>query len=208
MPALTLTPKTRRPKRTNEQRSAEMKARLLDATIECLFELGYASTTTTEVCRRADVSRGAQLHHFPTRASLVTAAVELLFDRLHAEFERSIERVPPETSRAEASIDLLWKMVSGKTFHAWLEIVVASRTDAELSASVRRMSGRFGEAIRSTYRRLFPEIHRGDPFLDSIPEFLFSTLEGLALHAIAEPEDGRAERILGLLKLLSNQLGE
>ncbi|MBV9832442.1 MAG: helix-turn-helix transcriptional regulator, partial [Marmoricola sp.] len=53
-----------------------MRQRLLDATIECLVEHGWSGTSTTLVSQRAGVSRGAQLHHFPTKNDLVVAAVE------------------------------------------------------------------------------------------------------------------------------------
>ncbi len=52
-----------------EERSAETRRRLLDATVACLFERGYAGTTTTELARRAGVSRGAQMHHFPKKGA-------------------------------------------------------------------------------------------------------------------------------------------
>ena len=70
-----------RRRRTQEERSAETRTRLLDAAIECLLKLGYAGTTTTEIATRAKVSRGAQLHHYPTKQELLTAAVEHLFER-------------------------------------------------------------------------------------------------------------------------------
>jgi AcrR family transcriptional regulator len=58
-----------------------MRARLLEATVECLVERGFAGTSTTLVSERAGVSRGAQLHHFPTKNALVVAAVEHLTDK-------------------------------------------------------------------------------------------------------------------------------
>jgi len=48
---------------------------LLDATIDCLVEEGYSGTTTTRVVERAGLSRGAQVHHFPTKSQLVAEAV-------------------------------------------------------------------------------------------------------------------------------------
>lgn len=62
-------------RRAQAGRSAATRARLLDATIECLVEHGYTGTTTTAVAQRAGVSRGAQLHHYGTREQLVAAAV-------------------------------------------------------------------------------------------------------------------------------------
>ena len=55
-----------------QERSRATQARLLEATVECLVEHGWSGTTTTVVAERAGVSRGAQLHHYPTRAALVT----------------------------------------------------------------------------------------------------------------------------------------
>ena len=53
-----------------------MRARLLEATVELLVDKGYAGTSTTLVSERAGVSRGAQLHHFPTKQDLDVAAVQ------------------------------------------------------------------------------------------------------------------------------------
>ena len=68
------------------------------ATIDCLVERGWAGTTTTEVAERAGVSRGAQLHHFPTRVALVTSAVRHLAEQWLAEF-RSLEARPSSAQR-------------------------------------------------------------------------------------------------------------
>ena len=74
-------------RRTQEERSAATQTRLLDAAVECLVELGYGATTTTVVAERAGVSRGAQLHHFATRADLVGAAVQHVFAGLTEDYD-------------------------------------------------------------------------------------------------------------------------
>src|SRR5665213_1746323 len=75
------TPKGRRPQ---PERRAAMQERLLDATVECLVEVGWARTTLPEVVARADVGRGAQVHHFPTKAALMAAVGEhLLLSLIH-----------------------------------------------------------------------------------------------------------------------------
>lgn len=68
----------RRPRRTQEERSATTRALLLDATIDCLIEFGYANTTTARVAERAGVSRGAQVHHFTTKTALLAEAIRHL----------------------------------------------------------------------------------------------------------------------------------
>ena len=54
-----------RQRRTQAQRVAETRGRLLDATVECLAEIGYARMTTGDVAERAGMSRGAQLYKHP-----------------------------------------------------------------------------------------------------------------------------------------------
>src|SRR3954469_18234781 len=99
-----------------QARSLATRAALLDAAVDCLVERGYAATTTIETARRAGVSRGAQLHHFPTKAQLLATAVEHLFDRRRAEFLAALAAIDPAADRLDAAIDLLWSMFQGPAF--------------------------------------------------------------------------------------------
>ena len=64
--------------RRQQDRSRVTRERLVEAAIECLAEMGYAATSTNAVCERAGLSRGAQLHHFPSKHELLAGAVEHL----------------------------------------------------------------------------------------------------------------------------------
>lgn len=194
----------RKTRRTQAERSALTRAQLLDATVECLSVLGYARTTTTEIADRAGVSRGAQLHHFPTKAELVITAVGHLFDRRHAEFVDAMARLPAGVPRAAAAIDLLWRMVSGPTFYAWLEIAVAARTDPELREPVASLTARFMESVRQTFADLFPAPRDPNPFYDVAPFFVFALMDGLALEKIVSAEPERIRSVLDALKALAN----
>jgi AcrR family transcriptional regulator len=199
--------KPARQRRTQAERSATTRAQLLDATIDCLIERGWAGTTTTEVAERAGVSRGAQLHHFPSKAELVAAAVEHLFHRRHEEFRRAFEALPPDVDRAAAAIDLLWPMVSGPTFYAWLELAVAARTDPELRSQLAPIGQRFSENVERWFRELFPPPANPGPFYDAAPAFAFAVMEALAvIKMVAEDRPHFAavrDKLLGTLKLLA-----
>ena len=58
-----------RRRRTQAERREETRTALLDATIECLVEFGYAKTTTGRIADLAGVSRGAQIPYFRTGRS-------------------------------------------------------------------------------------------------------------------------------------------
>jgi AcrR family transcriptional regulator len=195
-----------RVRRTQAERSATTRARLLDATLDCLCDLGYARTTTPEIARRAGLSRGAQLHHFPTKTELVTSAVEHLFERRHQEFRAAFARVPAGADRYAAAIDILWSMVSGPTFDAWLELAVAARSDPELRIAVHGLTQRMRTLVDDTFRDLFPAGRTTDPFFAIAPRFTFALLDGLALERISGIDETQLAQVIDALKALAGLL--
>jgi AcrR family transcriptional regulator len=188
-------------RRTQAERSAAMRARLLDATIASLAELGWARTTTTEVVRRAGVSRGAQVHHFPTKDDLVVAAIDHLFTRRQAEFREAFGELPDDERTADRAVDLLWQTVQGATFRAWLEVIVAARTDDRLHAALEPVEHRFHEDVERTFLELFP----GAPTI--AVRFAFTVLDGLAVEQIGCTRHD-ADEMLGVLKFLATTIGD
>ena len=60
------------------QKSASTRELIIEAAIKCLVELGYARTTTTVIAEKAGLSRGAMLHHFPSKLGIIRAAVSIV----------------------------------------------------------------------------------------------------------------------------------
>jgi AcrR family transcriptional regulator len=169
-----------------EERSAETRRRLLDATVACLFERGYAGTTTTEIATRAGVSRGAQLHHFPRKDELVVSALEHVFELRLRDLSVAIAEPPPgnREHRLAAIIDSMWPMFKGPTFYAWLELVVASRTDPALNDAVRAASERFGEGFRIGLAALLDWPAGREDTLQDLINVIFGQLEAMALERV------------------------
>jgi len=186
-----------------QERSIATRAALLDAALQCLVERGYAATTTIETARRAGVSRGAQLHHFPTKAQLLTAAVQHLFDRRRAEFVDALAAVDPDADRLDAAIDLLWSMFQGPVFVAWTELWVAARTDPALAAALVAVERRFTEESRAMFTDMFPVEPGGDPaFYDIGRDFAFAVMTGVALQRLFPHGERPAADYLDALKHL------
>src|SRR5205085_6681446 len=89
-------PQAARVPRTQQQRRDETRRALLDAAVESLIEVGFARTTTLEVQRRANASRGALLHHFPSKTALLVAAVDHLAFMRGAQLKRLAAELPEE----------------------------------------------------------------------------------------------------------------
>lgn len=132
--------------RTQAERRAQTRAALLDATIDCLVDLGYARTSVQEICARAGVSKGAVQHHFSAKAELMAAAVEHLTEKLRGRLAASITALPGGASGVAAAIDLLWEGYSGTLSTAATELWVAARTDPELRAAIRPVDRALGRS--------------------------------------------------------------
>lgn len=172
----------KQPRRTQAERSAATREQLLDATLDCLVELGYGGTTTTVVADRAGVSRGAQLHHFPTRASLVAAAVEHLFRGLTEEYQTGFAGLHPGSDQLREAIDLLWSMFTKPRYLAALELYTAARTDEVLRRQVRPVAERHEANVRELARRYFPEPALRDPRgFEAILSLILDTMQGMAV---------------------------
>jgi AcrR family transcriptional regulator len=179
-----------RRRRTQEERSATTRAALLDATIECLVEYGYANLTTTRVVERAGVSRGAQVHHFPTKAELVSEAVRHLAAKRVEEFLQTMPRLPrSEERRVSRILDLIWEVHTSPLFEAALELWVAARTDPELRGSLTAVEQDVSQTVASAGPSLFPELASRPDFQTDVDSAM-AAIRGLALlRFVNEPED-------------------
>ncbi len=191
MEASTVKPGAKPPRRrTQAERTATTRAALLDATIDCLVEEGYAGTTTTRIVERAGVSRGAQVHHFPTKAELVAEAVRHLAERRAEEFVAEALEVPARGRRRfERVLDLLWKIHMGPLFTASVELWVAARADAELRARLLEVEREIAAITASGVNDLFPDLAKVPAFREAVDASL-ATMRGLALlgFVVGEPE--------------------
>lgn len=167
---------------TQDEKTAETRRRLLDAAILCVVDRGYANTTTSEIAERAGLSRGAQLYHFPKKEELLTSAVGHLFQLMFTEIKEKVSRLSDLNDRRAAAIEMLWEIANGPLTTAWIELVVASRTDSFLRESVRLVNDRLTELIDRSFKELFgrPESANGD--YDLAPQMVMLILEAMALE--------------------------
>lgn len=181
--------------RTQAERSERTRELLLDATISCLVELGYARTTVHEICRRAGLSRGAQQHHFTTKAELMTSALEHLFRRLGEEIMAATANLPPGPERLDEGIDLLWRAYSGALSTAAVELWVAARTDAELRRSLLPVDRELGHLTLEFYRRIAgPSVDEAR--LETMLLLTVNLIRGLALDAMIGGDAARRTALL------------
>jgi AcrR family transcriptional regulator len=172
---------TATPKSWQQTKSERTRTAILEAAVNCFYELGYASTTTERIARQAGVSRGAMLHHFPTRFDLIKATVEYLNQQrlaMFAEEESRIQR-DAEHSRIEEGIDAYWRQLNTPIFTVFQELKIAARTDKDLEQVLAPALREFNRAWYQAVQQIFPDLALSEAFLRTsyLTQYL---LEGMA----------------------------
>jgi AcrR family transcriptional regulator len=193
-----------RRRRTQRERREATRARLLAAAIRALVEIGYARTTTTEVCRRARVSQGALFLHFASKSELVAAAAERLFADLVDDYRARFAAIGPAADRCEAAVETLWQIFEQPRIHAAYELYVAARSDRELAVRLGPVAERHAANLRREAYAIFPEA-AGAPRLDALIDVAVNAMQGATLGA-APSDGGRRMRAL-LVELVRDACG-
>ena len=179
-------------RRTQEQRSAETRTRLLDATIECLVRYGYNGTTTPRVAEMAGVTRGAQVHHFGSKNDLVIAALQHLAAKRTAAVVGNVADLSAAEDPIGEVLNLLWDLHQGPMFVAAVELWVAGRTDPALGREVAKFESIVATNLMTAVAEFVPdEIHK--PMLD----FLYTAMDalrGILIASFVDADPSRARR--------------
>jgi AcrR family transcriptional regulator len=107
----------------NDTRSSATKARLINSTIESLIEIGFTKTTGVEVCRRAQLTRGALNHHFPDFSGLLVETLQSIYLQL-------LEiKLPLDVGLMEHILQEGHARIIRPEFKAVIELWLASKND-------------------------------------------------------------------------------
>jgi AcrR family transcriptional regulator len=185
------------------QKSAATRRQIIEAAIDCFVRLGYAQTTTTRIANAAGLSRGAMLHHFPTKLDIVQAAVEELHAKRLKAFRKAVEGLPPPgKGRVRAAVQAYWQHARHPMFVAFFELSVAARTERELEAIMRPAQSAFDEAWVQTARDAFPEWQSEPEVFDLALHLSRYLVEGMAVGFLTNEETERGQHILEYLEKL------
>lgn len=178
-------------RRTQAERSAASRARLLDATIECLMIYGYSDTTTTKIAKVAGLTRGAQLHHFRAKSDMVVAAIEHLAQLRAQAVMAEVDRFDPGSNFFTSLLDYLWELHQGPLFAATVELWVAARTDRALAREIEKVEPIVNTALIAAAEHVMPA---GSSASKELGDFVFTAMDTLRGILVASFVDGDADR--------------
>jgi AcrR family transcriptional regulator len=178
-----------------QRRSAETRVALLEATIESLVKLGYARTSTQTIADFAGITRGAMGHHYATRLDLISAVTDYTFYKRMEIYLHEIEMLTLEDRRRPAvAMDLYVQNSRRREFQAYVELLVASRTDEELRVVFLPKARRFRQIWHSEMERVFPGWEGKEPLIRLCSDFATLINEALLINSqlIDSPADQQA----------------
>jgi AcrR family transcriptional regulator len=112
-------------RRSQAARTAETRAKILDAVIECITEVGFQRTTAAEITRRAGVTWGAVQHQFGGKNGILRAVVQDSFDR----FAERLSDIPgleaPLEDRVAGFVDGAWEHFGSDDYRSTFEILLS-----------------------------------------------------------------------------------
>lgn len=192
------------PARGDSPKSRRTRARILEAAMQLFADAGYAGATNARIAEAADLTRGAMLYHFDTREALVTAAIAHIQKARVAMFQSSAAKRPAGADASDYAIDAYWRLLHEPPFVAFAELEAAARTDPWLEGAIRPAQVAFDRVQFESAGSLF-QAGSGARFQASRDLARFM-LEGLARAKLADDADGRAARLIEVVKRATHAL--
>lgn len=189
-------------RRSQAERTASMRARLIDAAVDCLNRLGYSATTLSTIAEAAGVSRGGMLHQFPSKVDLMLAVVAYASGADERSHQPPVlndhdDKLAYFMSRTEAT----WTVLIQEPAMAKLEIMMAARSDKVLAAKLPDMFNSIEKNRRQQMWARAQEIGIEDrEAIDAMVGLHMAAMRGLAMELLVTGDRDQVERSFALLK--------
>ncbi len=183
----------RRPPGGSQQRADRTREAVLDETVRCVIDEGYAAASAKHIAERAGVTWGVVQYHFGDRDGLLMAVV----DRGFAELLDSLRNLPPPSAgqtrrkRVELVVHAAWEVFSSPTSRASLEILIGTRAMRDKRAT--RHLVELQRAITDLSRDIAEGLD--SPHTAAVGELIWATMRGLVVSQLvmAAPLDSSPE---------------
>jgi AcrR family transcriptional regulator len=183
-----------------QARSVATREKLIEAALDTIFDVGYEKASTPEFSRRAGVSRGALLHHFPARSDIMVASMETLLRGGTDEIRDMAASVSRNEIGLDAFIDWLHQLFSGRFFYLSVEFINGSRTDAELRARMIPVVREFHEALDEIWRGFCEPTDLSAQEAAVVLNMTLCLLRGMGIQTVLRQDPAYFKRLLDAWK--------
>lgn len=176
---------SRRQSPPRQLRSRNTREKLIVAALDCIAELGFHGATMDIIVARAGVSRGAQVHHFPTKLTLITEAFDWMLNSFVVDLRHRMESIRMRDEAPNELFKYLWETYfSAQLFSVTMELVVQAKTNAELRSELIPIAERFHQNIDDCWYLLCRESGAPDNKLLLALNLTMSLLRGMGFQRV------------------------
>lgn len=198
--------KPRRKRRSQAERSAETRRRVLEAATEHIYAHGYAATSNAKVAKAAKVSNGAMVHQYPSKDDLMVDVVRAAYESFHEELSDSLEQKSDIRALYDVP-EILWRIQRGPRGTAATEIFLAARGNPALAARLMMLA----EEYEVIGQRRMIDLKNANAIEQSNDEaamerIMVAAIRGLAIESLFRQSDEYPEREMALLTRLYEQI--
>jgi AcrR family transcriptional regulator len=193
---------TKKTRRSQLERAAETQSVLVQAAVQLLSQVGYAKTTTQAVAKCAGVTTGALHHHFAVKEDLMLAVLDQSAIIVEERLQTLNDAAVATDASVRTVVDHLWEIYGRPDYWAVWEIIIGTRSDADVHHRVLEHRARsMANVVRPWQQRIesltagaFAPGHAAEIF-----EFLLIAIRGLSLERFMDKDALYFDRHLALL---------
>jgi len=161
--------------------AAATRARLIDATIDCILEEGFYRASSNRIAERAGVTWGVIQHHFGTREALLLGTFQHGMEELIETLESAVIAGDTFEARLESLADVIWRFYRRPRFVAYEQLTLNLLRDPTIDAATVRLVRRQQAKIGDLLTELATQVVDADIAEVLPPAALLQILRGLAI---------------------------
>ena len=199
--------KTAKP-RTQEERSATTRERVIKATIDCIVEEGLQNTTAARIASRSGVTWGAIAHQFGDKDSVLFAVLERNAETHFSRLDKALKTAGPTLpERVSALIDVTWKYINEPAAFAFIELIIKNRVgnNTDWQAQQEDLSNR---QMKIAWNSFFGDFGITHATLSTVRNLILSSLLGLSLQRLINRRRPTYSNEIAALKVVTVQMLE
>lgn len=175
-------------RRTQEERSASTREKVISAAIDCIVEEGLHSTTAARIAARAGVTWGAIVHQFGDKDSVLFAVVERNAEVYTSLLDATLAKVGPDArERVGALIDVTWRYINEPAAFAFNELIIHNRATRN-ERLLQQQEELSNEYVKTMWDRYLGGFGIAPETLETVRNVTLAALQGLSLMRLISPQ--------------------
>ena len=171
-------------RRTQAERTEATRTRILKAAANLIRNRGYANFRTADVAAAAGLSRGAQLHHFPTKDSLVVATLQYVFEQAQVLSRHRAAAVNRPRDLIEAVIKDAREFFFSEHFFVAIDIVLSTSTNEAVRKQILEISRKARRPVETAWTEALAASGVPPSVSADIVALTLSLVRGMALRTL------------------------